>query len=417
MKILQVTLFFKPSWEAGGVAHAAYEISRRLQMAGHDVTVYTTNRDRYPTGVPTNRPLDVEGMKVYYFENLQRYFPGISIPLIPYYLPFVARQDLQNYDIIHIHEHRTLLAAIVSHYARKYGIPYVLQPHGSLPKNQTLGKARLKSLYDLITGSAILDAASRLLAVSSMEKEQSTMMGIGEDKIAVVPNGINLERCITTRSKGEFRRTYGIEDENSLILYLGRINRIKGIDFLIDAFYRLVQEKKDAVLAIVGPGTPYKRELEEKVQSLGIQDRVRFVGYLDDVGFAYQDADLLVYPGVYEIFGLVPFEAIMNGTPVIVTDGNGSGELVREGNCGLVVRYGDCADLAEKMAFCLEDPEAGRRMAQRGQEFVRENLTWDQTVEKLEQEYQKCLCLHKGGSPATSSSPVEKLEQEPRKCL
>lgn len=391
MKILQVTPFFKPSWESGGVARAAYEISRRLQAAGHDVTVYTTNRSTYPTGLPTNRPLDVEGMKVYYFENLRKYFPGAAPPIVPYYLPFVARRDLKNYDIIHIHEHRTLLAAMVSHYAREYGIPYVLQPHGSLPKNKTLGKAKMKNIFDFISGSAILNSASRLIVMNSMEKEQLTMMGIHEDEITVIPNGVSLKRCVTARNKGEFRKFCGIENGSSLILYLGRIDRIKGIDFLIEAFSRLVQEQKDAVLVIAGPEWGYKRELEEKVHTLGIQDRVRFVGYLDDVGFAYQDADLLVYPGVYEIFGLVPFEAIMSGTPVIVTDGNGSGELIREGDCGLTVQYGDSADLAEKMAFCLDNPEDGRKMIRRGQEFVRENLTWDRTLEKLEQEYWKCL--------------------------
>lgn len=392
MKILQVTPFFKPSWESGGVARAAYEISKRLQRAGHDVTVYTTNRSTYPTGLPTNRPLNVDGMKVYYFENLRKYFPGTAaLPIVPYYLPFVAHRDLQNYDIIHIHEHRTLLAAMVSHYAREYGVPYVLQPHGSLPKNKTLGKARVKNVFDFIFGSAILDAASRLIVMNSMEKEQNMLMGIHEDKIAVIPNGISFERCVTARSKGEFRKFCGIENGSSLILYLGRIDKIKGIDFLIEAFYRLVQEQKDAILVIVGPEWGYKRELEEKVRALGIQDRVRFVGYIDDVGFAYQDADLLVYPGKYEIFGLVPFEAIISGTPVIVTNGNGSGELIREGDCGLTVRYGDCADLAEKMAFCLENPGEGRKMIQRGQEFVRKNLTWDRVVEKLEQEYRKCL--------------------------
>lgn len=391
MKILQVTQFFKPSWEAGGVARAAYEISRRLQMAGHDVTIYTTNRNRYSTGLPTNRPLNVDGMKVYYFENLRKYLPGAALPLVPYYLPFVAHRDLQNYDIIHIHEHRTLLAATVSHYAREYGIPYVLQPHGSLPKDRALGKAKIKNLFDFIFGTAILDAASRLVVMNSIEKEQIIRMGAHEDKIAVVPNGISLERCVTSRSKGEFRKFCGIENGSNLILYLGRIDRIKGIDFLIEAFSRLVQEQNDAILVIAGPEWSYKRELEEKVRTLGIQDRVRFVGYLDDVGFAYQDADLLVYPGMYEIFGLVPFEAIISGTPVIVTDGNGSGELIREGDCGLTVRYGDCADLADKMVFCLDNPGEGRKMVRRGQEFVQENLTWDRVVDRLEQEYRRCL--------------------------
>ncbi|NLM29061.1 MAG: glycosyltransferase [Methanomicrobiales archaeon] len=391
MKILQVTPFFKPSWEAGGVTRVAYEISRHLQAAGHEVTVYTTNRNLYPTDLPTNRPLDVEGIKVYYFENLQKYFPGILIPLIPYYLPFVAHRDLQNYDIIHIHEHRTLLAAIVSYYARKYGIPYVLQPHGSLPKNGTRRKAVMKNLFDFISGSAILDAATRLIVVSNVEKEQNIQMGMHEDKIVIIPNGISPESCITTRDRGDFRRLHGIENGSELILYLGRINKIKGIDFLVNAFYQLVQTRKDTTLVIAGPDSGYRRKLEEDVKSLGIQDRVRFVGYIDDVAFAYQDADLLVYPSIYEIFGLVPFEAIMGGIPVIVTDGNGSSDLIREGDCGFITRYGDCADLAEKMAFCLDNPEEVKRMVQRGQEFVHKNLTWERIVERLEQEYRECL--------------------------
>jgi len=123
MRILQVTQFFKPMWEAGGVVRVAYEISKHLKERGHEVTVYTTNRCSRPTNIETNKSIDVEGMKVYYFENLRKYFSLGTLKVIPYYLPFIARKQIKEFDIIHIHEHRTILAVIVHHYAKKIWNP------------------------------------------------------------------------------------------------------------------------------------------------------------------------------------------------------------------------------------------------------------------------------------------------------
>ena len=107
MKILQVTPFFKPMWESGGVARVAYEISKNLLDNGNDVTVYTTNRSMTPQDVETNKLSMVDGLKVYYFENLRKFIPWTTIPIIPYYLPFMAKKQIKNFDIIHIHEHRS----------------------------------------------------------------------------------------------------------------------------------------------------------------------------------------------------------------------------------------------------------------------------------------------------------------------
>ena len=145
MKILQVTPFFKPLWESGGVARVAYDISRNLHENGHEITVYTTNRSIYPNDLPTNRATCVDGMNVYYFENLRKYIPGMTPPVMPYRMPAVARREIAQFDIIHIHDHRTLLTVIASHYARKYGVPYVLQAHGALP--QDTGSTWMKRIF------------------------------------------------------------------------------------------------------------------------------------------------------------------------------------------------------------------------------------------------------------------------------
>ena len=162
MKILQVTPFFKPLWESGGVARVAYDISRALHENGHEITVYTTNRSIYPNDLPTNRVTSVDGMDVYYFENLRKYARGTIVPVMPYRMPAVARREVAGFDLVHIHDHRTMLTVIASHYARKYGVPYVLQAHGALP--QDTGSTRMKRLFDrfwsdkviLGTGSSVL---------------------------------------------------------------------------------------------------------------------------------------------------------------------------------------------------------------------------------------------------------------------
>jgi len=391
VKILQVTPFFKPMWESGGVARVAYDISRHLQQRGHEVTVYTTNMSTYRRGLPTNRPVDLEGMTVYYFENLRKFFPGRTVPVMPYYLPFVARKEMREFDIVHIHEHRTLLAVWASRYARRYGVPYILQQHGSLPRDRIMGKVRIKEFFDRVWGNGILEGASRVIAINAMELEQNIGMGVERSRITVIPNGVDPDRCRTERQKGEFRQEYGIPGDTRVVLYLGRIDQIKGIDFLVDAYGLLAREVGDTVLAIVGPEWGYRQVLEKRVNSLGIGDRVIFISYIDDVAFAYQDADVLVYPGKYEIFGLVAFEAILCGTPVIVTEGSGSADFVRESNCGYLVEYGNVHQLKECMKTCIEDPGEGRRMALRGQRYIRETLAWDRVIERLLKEYQRCL--------------------------
>ena len=116
MKILQVTNFFKPSWEAGGPPRVVYEISKKLVERGHEVTVYTTDGFKYRLNVEKNKPIDVDGIRVYYFRNLSSYLTRKWILPILYYLPMIAKKEIKEFDIIHIHEYRTFLAIITLYF-------------------------------------------------------------------------------------------------------------------------------------------------------------------------------------------------------------------------------------------------------------------------------------------------------------
>ena len=389
MRILQVYPYFYPAWRYGGGTRVVYELSKYLTNRGHKVTVYTTDAlDEKSRVKVSTHPHYVKGVKTYYFKNLSNYLASRYILPLPMGLLPRIKEEIKEFEIIHLHGSRTFLNTVVHYYAKKYGIPYVLQPHGSLPR--IIEKQGLKKLYDWVWGNHILKDASKIIVVSKVEMEQCKEMGIDDSNITIIQNGLDIKRFKNLPRYGQFREKHGIGKKH-MILFLGRIHKIKGVDFLIKSFACLVKEIEDVVLVIAGPDDGYRKECEKLVKDLNLKDSVKFVDYVDNVVEAYQDADVLVYPAIYEIFGLVPFEAIMCGTPVIVTDDCGCGELVKEAGCGFLVKYGDVHDLKEKMKLLLQRPELGQQMVERGKKYILKNLAWDKVVRKVEKVYEDCI--------------------------
>ncbi|GAH68144.1 unnamed protein product, partial [marine sediment metagenome] len=253
-----------------------------------------------------------------------------------------------RFDVVHLHNFRSYQNVVVHHYAKKYGIPYVLQAHGSVLR--IIEKQKLKKIYDIFWGYKILKDASKLIAVSNIEVEQYKQLGVDKNKIEVISNGIDIESFKNLPERNQFKRKYRVR-EKYMILFLGRVHKIKGIDFLIKSFSKLIKEINDAVLVIAGQDDGYKKEAKVLAKNLGLQDKVKFTGRIDgkDKLSAYIDANVLVYPSIFEIFGLVPFEAIMCGTPVIVTDNCGCGQLIEEAKAGYLVHYSDVEGLKDKI--------------------------------------------------------------------
>lgn len=389
MRILQVSNFFKPLWETGGVTKVNYEISKNLVQRGHEVTVYTTDGYKQDFEIQTNQPEDVDGIKVYYFKNLFKRVIKRTNLTFPYYLPFVLRKEIRNFDVIHIHEHRSLLAVCVHYYAKKYGVPYVLQSHGSvLPYFQKQG---LKKLFDLFFGHKILQDASKLIALTDTEAKQYMQMGIDESKICIIPNGIDLKEYENLPEKGEFRKKYSIKDDENIILFLGRINKIKGIDLLIDAFSQLKLELNNVKLVIVGPKNDYFSILNENVKNLSLNDSVLFTGplYGIDKQAAYVDADVYVLPSRYETFPNTVFESCACGTPVIITDRCGICDIVAE-KMGCVIEF-DKEQLNASLKKLLSNDALREQVGQEGKLFVKNTFSWHRTVCNLELIYSKCV--------------------------
>jgi len=380
MKTLQVISYFAPSW--GGDVNVCYNLSRELTERGHDVTIITTDYKYDPDYAQSLENVEVIPFRRVANLGLFLYSPGMKRWMM---------SNISNYDIVHLHNFRSYQNNIVCKYAREFDVPYIVQPHGSLPR--IVEKEGLKQLYDLVWGNDILQNASKIIAVSGNEVEQFREFGIPDEKITVIPNGVSDILPASLPPAGQFRKQYDIHEKH-IILYVGRLHKRKGVDFLIRAFNSFVQSwtGEDVALVIAGPDDGYRSVLEDLVEQLDLAGKVRFVGFIPYLATAYQDADVLVYPSVYEIFGLVPFEALLCGTPVIVTDDCGCGEIVEEAKCGYLVHYGDVAGLGETLRFALEHPDVNARMVEAGRRYIEEHLAWESVVKQVEEMYESCVC-------------------------
>jgi len=385
MKILQVISSFPPAYAYGGPLKMAYGISKELARRGHEVTVYTTDvYDAQCRFKQIQNPSYMDGVKVHRFRNVNNKLAHGNLAIAPMMARALDR-NIANFDIAHVHETRTFQAMIVRHYANKHGIPYVLQARGSLPR--IMAKRRLKMVLDVVWGYKLLRDA-KVIALTEAEAQQYRSMDLTKDRIEIVPNGIDLSEFNALPQKGEFRRKYGIGDDQKLLLYLARIHKIKGPDLLAKAFAGLRGEIGDAKLVVVGPDDGYLSTLRRLIKELGIEQRVMFTGplYGQDKLSAYVDADVYILPSFYEVFGNTALEACACGTPVMVTDRCGVADFV--GRVGCVVGY-DEDQLRDGLLRMLCNGISRRRLGDETKRLVGEEFGWDVIAGKLEDLYER----------------------------
>lgn len=384
MKILQVTNFFKPSWESGGPARVCYEISKELVNRGHEVTVYTTDGFKYRLDVVKNKPVIVDGIKVYYFRNLSNYLSRNFVLPIPYYLPFIARKEIKKFDVIHLHEYRTFLNIVVSYYARKYNVPYVLQAHGSLPHLSQ--KQKLKNFFDIFFGFRILKDASKLMALTKTESDQYKKMGINKNKISIIPNGINLKDYENLPEKEEFRKKYKIKKNEKIILYVGRLHKNKGLDLLVKSFSKLSKKLSNVRLVLVGPDGGYKQEIENLIKILKIKDKVLFTGFVSnkDKLRAFVDAEVFV-TACFSGFPVTFLESCICGTPIITTNNGDKFDWIDD-KVGYVAEYNK-NQLRDAILKVLMKKKLKKKFREEGKKLVREKFNWSKIIEQIEEIY------------------------------
>jgi len=170
---------------------------------------------------------------------------------------------------------------------------------------------------------------------------------------------------------------------------IGRINYIKGLDFLVESFHILSLSRQSIILVIVGPDDGYQDELESLVNKLELVNKVIFTGFLggQDKLEALVDADVVVQPSRYEQAAWAPIEAVLCGTPIIVSSDSGSGEDVKRMNAGYLVDYGDKNQMVQMIQAILDNPDKAEEKVNRAKEYIVNNLQFSNNVEDYERLY------------------------------
>ncbi len=371
MHVLQVTPYFPPTWAYGGIPRIVDGLSRALVEQGHRVTVLTTDAfdGERRSGVPADR--DHGGVRVLTAPNLSNrgaYRHQLFSPRgVGALLEGAGLDGEAPVELLHLHGHRHLLNNLALRWARPRGLPYVFTANGTLHRHER--KVGAKLLWDLLFSGSIPLEAARCVAVSAHDQSRHQQAGIPAERVVRIPNGLDLAEFEPLPPRGRFRAQHGLGDR-PVVAYLGQVSPRKGVAHLIRAFAGGGPE--GAALVIAGNDMGGMEEAKEAARGA----EVRFVGLLEGRARIelLADTDVLVYASAAEVFGLVPFEGLLCGTPVVVADDCGCGELIREAGAGLLVRHGDVPGLRARISALLRDREAAGAMVRRGRAFIHERL-------------------------------------------
>ena len=298
----------------------------------------------------------------------------IPIPLISQ-----IRKLVEQADVIHLMNHWTLLNVLVYIQARKQKKPYIVCPAGAMT---VYGRSKIKKyFYQLIIGKSILRNASAAIAISPDEVQQLEDNGVSSKTIHQIPNGVN-ESDFDFTASSLFRESSGI-GTSPYILFLGRLNSIKGPDLLIEAFAKVCNNFQHN-LVIAGPDDGMGEQLKKLVLKLGLKERVYFTGHLGGVlkSSAYHGADLMVIPSRHEAMSIVALEAAVTGTAVLLTEQCGFSAMADAGTA--IESPATIEGLSTGLTKILIDSCDRKKMGDQGRKFALENYSWSIMARQLE---------------------------------
>ena len=396
MKILHIVPSYIPAYRYGGPIESVHNLNATLVKNGVEVTVYTTNIDgSNDLDASIGAPVIKDGVKIFYFKS--------SFPRAWFYsrdLRKALAQSGQQFDIFHITSTFLAASTLGAYYAKKFKKPYIISPRGNLMLSP-LGKKNLKkSIYNWLIEKKNLRDADAIHFTTPVEKEEYIKGGFPLKKGIILPNIIRLDEFIGGNKICDFRKKFGLPDDKKIILYLGRLNWIKGLDTLIPAFAEVVKKEPNAVLVLAGPDeNNYILNLKSQIpawpagrSNLKIDDKIIFTGMLtgDDKIAAYRESDIFVLPSYSESFGMAAVEAMFCGLPVVVTKGVGVSLYIERAGAGIVIEKNE-KQLSEAISKILKNPELGRKMGEAGKKLVETEFSSQKIAKKWIKEYNEIL--------------------------
>ncbi len=389
--------------DTGGMNVYVRELTRQLGINGVHVDVFTRSQDEHVPHVLHdlgygNRVVHIPaGPEVPLpKQELLKYVPEFTDGILEF-----TRSKGLGYDIVHSHYWMSGLAALSLKAAWKTPVIHMFHTLGLMKQRIARSDSEREGEYRIQGEFKVIQNVDWIVASTPAEVAQlQWLYNTNPKKIVIIPPGVDPHRFYQI-PEDEAKDFVGLKNEDRMILFVGRIEPLKGIDTLIEAMAILRDQgffqKNPFYLAVIG-GDPVEerdlvsgemtrlQELREKYQ---LADLVTFLGKKaqDTLPYYYSAAEVVVVPSFYESFGMVALESMACGTPVIASQVGGLAFLVQDGETGFTVPSDDPVALAEKLAVLLGDSELRARMGQRSAEFARQ-YAWENINERVIALYQ-----------------------------
>jgi len=383
MRVLHITPGLP---DCSGPAEVALGLCTALAAKGLDVTIFTTNFGREKE-VLLECPYDYQGFHVHYFP--------LSKPRRYFYSPILAqtlKRCITQFDIVHIHGIWLYPTAIAAYYCRKHGIPYLIRPRGNLEPYALHQKVIKKKIYGWLIERRNLNNAAAIHFLNEKEAEGGTQFGL-QAPIVIIPNGTDpLDERKLQSLRGRFRLRYPELSGKQIILFLGRINPIKGLDRLCEAFVKVVETVPQSRLVLVGPDNGgFSNQLKHLLKKEGLINYTIFAGTLvgEDKLAALVDSDVFCLPSYQEGHSIALMEAMVCGLPAIVTPEVKFHDL--EKYSAGIRTSGSGEDIATGIIALLQNREMRKQMGLQARTLILSKYTWDKVSEEIVKTYEHIL--------------------------
>ena len=363
-----------------------------LKGQGHDVFVVTTKRRG------TLAFEEMEGIKIFRT-------PCFVIPKIRYPIPVMPKlmrtilDVVREYeiDVIEFNNYVFLTALPIFFIREKVKLPITVSVdgvrgvHGIGASSASSGNKFVdfvRLLYGLTFAKGILKRADGIRLAYAALKKYLIDMGFLPDKMHVIYNAVDLRIFSQGYNRERLRKQLALGTENILVLYVGRLDHVKGVEYLIGAAKNIVDKYESVKFVLVGEGS-----LRTAYQTMArdYKENILFLGWRSDVAKLMHAADIFVLSSLSEGCPNVVLEAAATGLPIVATNVGAVPEIITHTKSGLLVPPRNVEQLEHAISTFIEDPETGRRMGERLREYVQENFSVEAIGKRIKQYYRDAL--------------------------
>ncbi len=376
----------------GGVERRILETAKRLKN-DIEITVYSGTKAGFKKSV------DLDGARVQPIFSTDKAFPIDNWIFNRNIAKAVGKIEADIYEA-HAVSGNGFLRALRK---RSDSAPFIQTVHGVLADEFIQAKQnRSPSFRDRVANLFMLQLsrleretarkADFVVTVSHYSKQRIVQLyGVDEEKISVIPNGVDVERFKPAVNVNFIKTKLGLGNRQ-IVLFVGSLIPRKGVAYLIAAAKTILKEKTDTVFVAVGNG-PLRNQLSALVEHFGLSGSFLFLGDVDENSLEslYSCADVFAFPSIQEGQGIALLEAQSSGSPVVAFNVSGVKEAVVDGRSGFLTEVGNSETFAEAILKLLTDKILREKMGRAGREYVSQNFTWDICAQKMLRVYLEAI--------------------------